>query len=396
MKDIKKRYLYISYASFGLIGFILSMRTNIFLFVQQSYLDGYGHIGTLVLISGLAMQLTLFLTGILIKHLGYKRMLLIGIAAFAVPVFMMGLTDSILFFDISYILFMLGFGIAIFVLNLFVSNLYPHRKANKMLMMHLYFAIGAIIGPKWISFFVDHNISWQYVTALSALPFIIAFLFALKTPPFKQDAPVSAPGGNALPETDISFTAGVMRVFKSPLVWCFTLLFMCAQTWEFGLGTWFVIFASDTKGLSSSQAAFYLSLFYGTYPLLRIVFSRFIHRLDLSILLICAFASCILFALLGAATQTMIFYSFTGFGISLMYPAILAFMQNVFGEGATTKIGFINMIGGLLQYVAIWSSGLIGDRFSIGAGFNYLILYLILGFLSLFMIRFFLREKKLS
>ncbi len=381
--NTKKVMLYLCYITFGFVGFILSMRTNIFLFVQRDYLDGYNHIATLVLVSGICMQITLFFAGQLIEKYGYNKMLLAGILGFTAPVLMMIFVESALSFDISFIFLMFGYGVLVLVLNLFVSNLEPDRKGNVLLMLHLFFAIGALLGPKCISYFVDSGISWQSVIAVSSLPLFLISIFIIKIN--KSISLIQTHGTVAaeIPEKHIQKSKSTFAGYNNPLVWLFIIVFMCSQTWEYGVGTWFIIFASETKKLSSSESAFYLTLFYGSYPLVRILFSRIIHHLNLLIVLLFSFLGCGLFIFLGIVTGNLIFYSLTGLCVALMYPAMLASMQNIFGIQSTKIIGFITMSGGLIQYIAIWGVGLISEQWGIHIGFTSMLVYMLIGSLSL-------------
>jgi fucose permease len=377
--NIKRIMLFLCYASYFMFGMVLGMRTNIFLFIQRDYLDGYKHIANLVLISGIGMQLTLYLAGYLIERFGFQKVLSLGLIISVLPLSMMLFVDSALAFDIFYILFMFGYGIVVLNLNLFVSHLVPERKGNALLTLHLYFALGALIGPKLISQLTDEGISWQKVISMTVIPVYLILIILV----WFNYRKVNAQESPKLSTTTSSGKDSVMAYLKEPFVWLFILAFVCSQVWEYGLGTWFVIFANNTKGYSSSEAAFYLTLFYASYPLVRILFSRIIHHLNLVIVIAGAFICCIIFGSLGMFTGLLYFYSLTGMGIALMYPGIMAAMQQIFGEGSTKKIGFITMTGGLLQYCVIWSVGLMSDYFGIGVGFNFMIVYLFIGLFSI-------------
>ena len=356
----KRTMLTLCYAVYGMSGLILGMRTNIFLFIQRDYLDSYQHIASLVLISGICMQLTLYYTSHLIEKLGFIKVLMIGVTVSSVPLLLMFFVDSAIAFDVNYVLFMFGYGIVVLVLNLFVSHLVPERKGNALLMLHLYFALGALIGPKWISLCTDAGIPWQTVIAVSSIPLFLVLFLLIRIN--RQAGPGELTMKPDRDDTDASATRDIRAVLRDPFVWLFVIIFICSQIWEYGIGTWFVIFANKTKGLSSSEAAFYLTLFYASYPFIRILFSKIIHRLNLLAVLLGAFLCCVFFASLGMMTGQLLFYSLTGMGVALMYPGIMAAMQHLFGEGSTKKIGFITMAGGLVQYGAIWSVGLLSDH----------------------------------
>ena len=374
---LKKMQLALCFATYAMSGLILGMRTNIFLFVQRDYLDGYSHIATLVLVSGIFMQLSLYIAGHLIERFGYRRLLSAGIFISAIPLVLMYPVDSIRLFDINYAFFMAGYGIVVLTLNLFASSLMPERRGNTLLMLHLFFSLGALSGPRWVSYLTDMGVRWQSVISFSAIPFFgIAFLLS------RMGKHCLVTEGAVQNEEESVGDGGPAAYLREPYVWLFIIIFLCSQIWEYGIGTWFVIFANRTRGLSSTEAALYLTMFYACYPLIRILFSRIIHRLNLLMVILGAFLCCILFGGLGFATGYFSFYSLTGTGIALMFPAIMAGMQHLFGENETKKIGFITMAGGLVQYAAIWGVGLMSDRWGIAVGFPFMLVYLFLGALA--------------
>lgn len=392
----KKLMLFLCYISFGFIGFILSMRTNVFLFVQRDYLDGYKHIANLVLVSGIFMQISLFITGNLITRFGFKKILILGVFSFSLSAMLLNIVNSALAFDLVFICLMFSLGIATLVLNLFVSNLEPDRKGNVLLILHLYFALGALIGPKYISFFVDLGYSWQNIISIASIPLLMISLVIFRVGRrINSESETVIDTGKIHPD-HVSQGSRFSFNMRNPLIWLFVVAFMCSQTWEYGLGTWFVIFANKTRGFTSSEAAFYLTLFYGSYPLVRIFFSRIIHHLNLLRVVLYSFFICSLFTGFGILTGNFIFYSLTGLGVALMYPALMAVMQDLFGSQSTKLIGFISMAGGLTQYVAIWGVGLISDRWGLTMGFTSMIFYSILGCISTLFIMALEKKQRLQ
>ena len=285
----RRLMLMVCYAIYGMFGLFLGMRTNIFHFVQRDYLDSYTHIATLILVSGVLMQLALYSAGPLSERFGFHKVLAVGLAISGIPLALMSFVDSAFFFDANYFFFMVGFGISMLALNLFVSHLVPERKANALLTLHLFFSIGALIGPKWISLFTDTGISWQRITAYSVLPIFMILSVMVVIGRLNPDLASGALSVPDKPEQHKSIKPG-LSLLRDPFVWLFTTVFLCSQIWEYGIGTWYVIFANETHGLSSGDAAWYLTIFYASYPLVRIVFSRIIHRLNILAVLLGAAA----------------------------------------------------------------------------------------------------------
>lgn len=365
-----KTLLLIAFSAFGLIGLIMGMRTSLFFYVQRDYLNGYSHLGTLILVSGIGMQITLYVSGILIEKIGYVRVFKIGMAAIAIPLFLMAVLPGIMGFDIAYILLMFGYGIGVLVLNLFVSALAPNRKGNVLMTLHLFFSFGALLGPKWMTLMVKNGFSWQMVVGFTALAFALITVVVLFVQPQTNTSSIEEKYNN---------NGGPAIVPKPTLIVLIIAMFASSQIWEYGIGTWFTIFGDALHGLSADESALYLTYYYGMYPVIRIVFAKIIHKFNLQKVLVFAFVSTTIFIVLGILTGQLIFYSMTGIGTALMYPAMIALMQELLGGNSTKLIGKITMIGGLIQYVAIWSVAIISDQFGMVVGFNSMVLYSAIG-----------------
>ena len=368
--------LLLCYIFFSLIGFVLGMRTSIFYYVQDAYLDSYSPIANMILISGICMQVSLYLSGRFMKKIGYKKLLNIGMGAFTVPILCMFLVDSFSDFMVIYTLLMFAYGIAVIILNLYVGVLEPRKKASNLMTLHLFFCLGALMGPKLISVLTDLTISWQLVTCLTGIPLLLVFLVTLKA--------------NA-PDVELISRSGEFVDVSSRETYGYTsiliVVFMCSQVWEYGIGTWFVMFVSQSGRYTIGDAALYLTLFYLTYPVVRVVLAKIIGRFDLLKLTFISFLYAAICGLIGALTGQLIFFSLTGIGVATIYPALMAYMQDALGSDADRKIGFISMVGGLIQYVAIWSVGLISDAYGIVLGFNSLVIYLFIGAVGVVLIR---------
>lgn len=377
-----QRLLLMCYLFFGIVGFILGMRTSIFYYVQETYLSSYRPIANMILISGLCMQVSLYFGGLCIQKFGYKKILNLGLISFIIPLLLMAFVKDFIGFAIIYSLLMLSYGVTVILLNLYVSTLAPERKSNNLMMLHLFFCVGALLGPKWISFFNEQSISWQTVTALTSIPLVIILLLTLKTTGITETQ-VAGKRAQSEPMTLNTFTLNVL----------FILVFMSTQVWEYGIGTWFIIFETQAKGLKPENAATLLTLYYAMYPVLRLILFKVIHKFNLVHLIIGSFIYASLLALIGAISGYSVFYSLTGAGVAIMYPAFMALMQENLGTNVEKKVGFITMVGGLLQYVALWSVGLLSDVHGIGFGFNYLIIYLFIGLVGIISVKLHLQRQ---
>ena len=137
MNWFKKGILYLLFVIYGQICFILSLRTNIFSLIQRDYSLDYSHIATVVLISGIIMQISTYLAGIIMKRWGYKNTLSIGLMIVATSILSMFFIDNVFLFDILFTIFMFGFGICTLVLNMYAGTLGADSRGKTLMKLHL-------------------------------------------------------------------------------------------------------------------------------------------------------------------------------------------------------------------------------------------------------------------
>lgn len=360
--------------------FIISLRTQIFSIVQDDFNLSYNHIATLVLVSGVLLQSASFMAGNMINKIGYKISLVIGFLGIILAMAGMLLVASPVHFDLLFTLFTIGYGICTLVLNMYAGMLYQENRTRVLVLLHLMAAIGLSIGPKLMDFALQRGITWQWMCALSVIPVVILVIIILvhRVPQFDQEETEDQSQQDA--------NQGKTRSFGKGVIISFIIMYACAQLWEFGIGTWFVIYGKRGLGLSSSVAASYLTVFLVCFPITRIIYAALTKYIKASTTLLWSFVLSVVFCLVALFTKQIIFIALTGVFASLFYPVLMALMQDTLGGKSHKLIGFICMIGGFLQYVFMWFVGVLGDNISISVGFNSLILYLVMGSVATLML----------
>ncbi|WMJ80487.1 MFS transporter [Clostridium sp. MB40-C1] len=387
MKLTKKNLTLLLFLIYGQICFTLSLRSNIFSIIQTEYNLPFSHIATLVLISGIVMQISTYLTGILIKRSGYNKTLILGLVSLGVSVLFMIFAKTIFVFDFLFTVFMFGLGVSSLVLNMYTGFLSDNNSRGKTIMkLHVGAATGLCLGPTVMSKLLTLGMSWQIIISLSSIPIFI-FIIILTVCNKTKDGVVSihinkkCHNKNNLP-------------YKSLIVWTFIVIFLCSQIWEYGMGTWFIIYAKHAQNLSETEASRYLTIFLVSFPIGRLLSSKILDYISYYQSILVAFAADFILILLGITTKQLIFISLTGLFTSLMYPITMSMMQEEFGESSSDLIGWICMIGGILQYIFIWTVGKIGDNFGITIGFSSLIIYILIGNIAVLLIKNLLSESK--
>lgn len=385
MKSTSKKTIFILLMIYAQLCLILALRTNIFSIIQSEYSLDYSHIATLVLVSGILMQVAIYLSGHSIKRLGHKPTLYIGMTIIGISILAMTMVKSVLVFDTLFTIYMFGFGFCILALNMYTGALAVNR-AKALMVLHFGASIGFSIGPKLLSELMSRGLSWQMIIGLSSIPVFILMilLFVVKEPSEFNNAKKS----------DEEESQSAKYSMKSTVVIMFVLIYISAQIWEYGVGTWFIIFARKTNNLTESQAANYLTLFLVCFPVSRLLLGKVVTSIGEYKSLLISFIGNFALIFLGLVTGQLIFISLTGIFTSLTYPLIMTMMQENLGEDNAELIGWISMMGGMLQYVFMWFVGKLGDVFGIQVGFGSLIIYTILGALSIIILQKALKNER--
>ncbi len=135
---------------------------------------------------------------------------------------------------------------------------------------------------------------------------------------------------------------------------------------EHGIMNWWAMYCSQGLGLSGSRASTSVSLFFGTMTLGRLVMAPLVQRLGSgrSIVLLGGLGSAVYVAgvLMGASGIWLL--GLSGIGISIIYPTIVLFLQELFPQetiatatgavisvGTLFDIGFNGVFGSLVEAV---------------------------------------------
>jgi MFS family permease len=83
---------------------------------------------------------------------------------------------------ISFCIMMLGFGIIVIAINMYtglLAGIEGNSPGPSIMRLHLGFSIGALLGPKSISFFITSGMNWRLIYILTAAVFSVISIFYL-------------------------------------------------------------------------------------------------------------------------------------------------------------------------------------------------------------------------
>lgn len=119
------------------------------------------------------------LSGILAQRCNLKRMLVVIILCYGVAIFLLPYSSNLLLLCILFAFIGGGNGSLMGLLTAYMTSINDHQTCTNVGRVHIYFGIGAILGPALVSLFNLMNISWKKIYLLIAIILlVIAIMFS--------------------------------------------------------------------------------------------------------------------------------------------------------------------------------------------------------------------------
>jgi len=372
----------IVFGNMALIGFMNSIKGVSFPLMRNGFNVSYNDMGLMNALIFVIAVCSCIVSGIYMNRSGLKKtviaaLLLLMLGAGSLY-FSTGLWMAMGFY------FMLQAGICFFEVSLNGTGvrIFTVRPGLMMNLLHFFFGLGAIGGPRFIGFMVNrYDMSWQEVYPLTLVPIFSLLIGSLMIRfPGKVETTASQQQGP-------SFWA----MLKEPMVWHFGLILGIASSIEGCSIAWSGLYLLDVHGLDPSTfGAAFVSSFFMLYTLSRLLSgfviektgymrSIFVSGLLIIIILITAFS-------LGRRGVYLL--PVVGFFIAVMWPIAVAISIGVFKERAQTASSAIVAIAFTLNGAIQYGVGLT-NRF-VGAAWGYrscVIYSIILGVLLFLLLR---------
>lgn len=250
--------------------------------------------------------------------------------------------------------------------NSLLVALYSSRKAAIMNTHHVFFAVGALLGPMIMGRLITHGNLWRegfWGEGLLLLALAALFFFSGgRLPAAESGSMLSHSVGNLFRDRHYRVMLAVNG------------LSMGVQVAVMLFGVTFLI---QAKGCTLAIAGTALSLFSLFMVFGRLVCSRLPQSLRQSpIVLTLLFLQVItlLLAWLGQGWLAITALALSGFTFSGVYPTLLGLVSALFPQAEGSALGILSTMGGLGAVLFCWLSGYLGDRVGMGSSFLVMIL----------------------
>jgi fucose permease len=328
----------------------------------------YGSAGAVIAASAAAYFLSSLFSGRVLKRIGSKATVVVGLAACVLGLAFFAATPSFWLNFLLYALVGAGQGLIEPAVNWAALRMDEKSTSRPMNLMHGAFAIGAVAGPLIIGLLLANGLSWTLL--FRAIAVLFALLgFVLAAMPFEKL-------GKAVPEGASKPGA---KPRKSP---AFLLGFVCLLLYvgaELGISNWIAeyfvrIFSADPAFASLTVSLFWIGLLAGRFgvPALYrgsrqeavLVASSFL--LVASTIGLCAIG----FAAGGAPLWAPAAFTFlAGLGCSIIYPTVVSLVGISCAEAQAEAISFSVAGGGVGLFAFPFMMSWISQGYGIKIGF---------------------------
>jgi fucose permease len=338
----KPRYLlvaiaYLSFVGLGLPGAMLGVAWPSMQVTFALPLDG---VGAFLIAETIGYLLTSSYSGPLISRIGVGKLLLASAILRMTGLLGIGLAPAWWLVVLLGIANGMGGGVLDSGLNTYFAT---NHGANLMNWLHANFGIGATLGPIVMQTALNVGESWRWgYVAVGLLHGLFAIGFGLT-----RDRWTLA--GSPDPETDAQ-GQGMRRVrgmdtLKLPLVWVGVVLFFLFTGVENTTGQWTYSLLAEARSVAPEIAAFWVSVYWGSLTVGRIVFGFVAERLgierSLRLVMLGAMVAAALiwwngFGLFGFPALALM-----GFAVAPLFPlSVSATPKRVGAEHAANAIGY--------------------------------------------------------
>jgi fucose permease len=340
--------------------------------------------------------------GIFLGHFGIKPSFLFGYAALSAglcSVFFMPNFYSAVF---SLILVFAGFGFFEVGINALASRVFVKRTALLMNMLHAFYGIGAIAGPKAAGLLAGTGgLGWRHIYLVCLPLALLLFVPAVFSRfPGSADRASANSGAAALQSNNSSAAIPAKRknffdALRNPTVWLMSITLGLAVVVEMSSSNWGGLYFQDVYGIDPrSGGAAFLSAFFLSFTVSRLVCGIFVERIGYMRSIIgVSFIICAVFItgfLLGA--NGIYVLPALGFFIALLWPTIMALAVAVFGDDAPVFSSAMIAIGGTINAVVQFVMGMTNRAFGPAWGYRSSLAYTALLVVMLIILRKKIRE----
>ncbi|WP_195575227.1 MFS transporter [Paenibacillus sp. 1001270B_150601_E10] len=335
--------IYLAFISLGLPDSLLGVGWPV---MQEDMHQSLESAGILYMIIASGTILSSLASGYLNRILGTGKITAISVLLTAAALWGYAMSPSMLWLIVCSVPLGLGAGAVDATLNNVVAM---HYKAHHMSWLHCFWGIGATLSPFMMSYSIAHQGSWRdgYLN-ISIIQFVLVGILILSLPLWSRlQSTKSTSESNAEELTSDMAPNPPIRPLqiKGVKIGLLSFFFYCGV--EAMMGLWGSSYLVNTKGLSVSTAAQWVSLFYGGLTVGRFLSGFITLKLSNRLMIRCgqitAVVGTVALVLPLPTVYSLIGFILIGLGLAPIYPCMLHETPVRFGREHSQSIMGIQM-----------------------------------------------------
>jgi|GEM_PF-424970 Fucose permease len=272
----------------------------------------------------------------------------------------------------------LGVGISSIASNICILAIAPGHAASRLNRLHLFFGIGALIGPfvAW----AGQQTTWSYQAtyAFGVLYTAVVGVILMKTPNISISVNDKKKAKSSTDDSLQQTSTPHRSVFREPLLWLFSAILCLYVGIESGAGAWLFTFVEKEFQLSAGASAIAMSCLWGGLTLGRMsgvpLTRRFRPELiTIVAMLISTTALAILLLASNLSDMALLVVAMLGFGFGPVFPTIIGGATTKFPAEkgtVTTTLITAGFIGGI---IGPWTIGAVFEKIGLQQGMTMLL-----------------------
>jgi fucose permease len=347
--------------------------------------------GLMVSIISIAYVSFSVIAGIFLSRFGIKPSFLFGYAALGIGLVSLYFMPGFSLVTGALFIVFAGFGFFEIGVNALASRIFVTKAALLMHLLHSFYGIGAMLGPKTAGIIADSiYFSWRHVYLFSLPLVLLLFIPAILVRFPETHAEVSNTADTAPHRT-------FFDALRSPMVWLMSITLGLAVVIEMSSSNWGPLYFQDIYNFNpSTNGAAFLSAFFLVFTLSRLICGPFVEKIGYIRSFLAS--SFIIFAIFVTGfclgERGIYVLPALGFFIAMLWPTLMAVAIVYFGKDAPVFASAMIAIGGLVNAVVQFIVGLTNRFFGPAWGYRSSLVYTALFIVALLLLQYKLNDLK--
>jgi fucose permease len=390
VKKIQRVLLFfLLFGTMLVFGFIENIKGVSYPLIKAEFAASWEQQGFMVSIISVAYVSFSVIAGIFLSRFGIKPSYLFGYGALSLGLVSLFYMPGFSLITAALFVVFAGFGFFEIGINALASRIFVRKAALLMHLLHSFYGIGAILGPKTAGIIADNvHFGWRHVYLFSLPLVLLLFIPAIFT---------RFPETHTGADTDTAPRKTFFDALRSPLVWLMSVTLGLSVVIEMSSSNWGPLYFQDIYGFNpSTEGAAFLSAFFLVFTLSRLICGPLVEKIGyIRSLIASAF---IIFAVFAAGfclgERGIYVLPALGFFIAMLWPTLMAVAIVNFGKDAPIFSSAMIAIGGLINAAVQFLVGLTNRIFGSAWGYRSSLFYTALLIIALLLLQYKLKEGK--